>query len=125
MSKKRKERRQKKDHTGMAFAIAGLFTCAVVVLVEDIVYSVTDEPSWKTLRFHPVSIFVGTLVFLGLLYLLQRMNDRERAPQYLEPYLPLLGFSGLNLALKLNVVWLVLVAVASIVWSVAQVRRLR
>jgi hypothetical protein len=125
MSRRRKERRQKEDHTGMAFGISGIFACAVIALVEDIFYFATDETLWNTLRFHPVSIFVGTLVFLGLLYCLQRMNDPERALQYLEPYWPLLGFSGLNLALKLNAAWLLLVAVACIVWSVAQVRRLR
>jgi hypothetical protein len=108
----------------MAFGIAGIFACAIVALVEDIFYSASDVPlsSW---RFHPISIFIGTLAFLSLLYLLQSMHDRERALLYLEPYTPLLGFSGINLALKLNVAWLVPVAVACIVWSMAQVRRLR
>ena len=125
MNRRRKERRQQEDHTGMAFAIAGIFACAVIALVEDIFYFSTDVPFWNTLRVHPVSMFVGTLVFLGLLYGLQRMNDAERALQYLEPYLPLLGFSAINLALKLNAAWLLPVVAACIVWSVAQVRRLR
>jgi hypothetical protein len=29
MSRRRKERRQKEDHTGMAFGISGIFACAV------------------------------------------------------------------------------------------------
>jgi hypothetical protein len=109
----------------MAFAIAGIFACAVIALVEDIFYFATDMPFWNTLRFHPVSIFAGVLVFLGLLYILQRMNHGERALQYLEPYLPLLGFSGVNLALKFNAAWLLPVAVACIVWSVTQTRGCR
>jgi hypothetical protein len=107
----------------MAFAIAGIFACAVVALVEDIFYFATDVPFWNTWRFHPISIFAGTIAFIVLLYLLQRMNNRERALQYLEPYLPLLGFSGANLALRLNTAWLLPVAFVSVVWSVAQVRK--
>ncbi len=125
MNRKRKERRQQGDHTDMAFAISGLFACAIVALVEDIFYFATGVPFWDTWRFHPASIFAGTLAFLGLVYLLQRMNDRAHALRYLEPYVPLLGFSGANLALKLNPAWLLPVALACVVWSVAQVRRLR
>jgi uncharacterized membrane protein YhaH (DUF805 family) len=109
----------------MAFAISGIFACALVEVLEDIFYSATDVPSWNTWRFHPVSIFVGTLAFLGLLYILQRMNDPAHALQYLEPYIPLVGFSGVNLALKLNATWLLPVALFSVAWSVVQVRRLR
>jgi hypothetical protein len=109
----------------MAFAISGIFACALVEVVEDIFYFATDVPFWNTWRFHPVSIFVGTLAFLGLLYCLQRMNHQERALQYLEPYLPLLVFSGVNLALKLNAAWLLPGALFSVAWSVVQVRRLR
>ncbi len=109
----------------MAFAISGIFACTIVAAVEDIFYFATDVPFWNTWRFHPVSIFAGTLVFLGLLYSLQRMNDPPHALQYLEPYLPFLGFSGANLALKLNAAWLLPVALACVVWSVAQVSRLR
>ena len=53
------------------------------------------------------------------------MNDRKHALHYLEPYTPLLGFSGANLALKVHTAWLLPVAAVSIVWSVLQVRRLR
>jgi hypothetical protein len=125
MRKRRKEWRQQQDQTGMAFAISGLFAGAIVALGEDVFYFATDVPFWDTWRFHPVSIFAGTLVFLGLLYLLLRMNDRAHAFQYLEPYMPLLGLSGANLALKLNSAWLLPVALACVVWSVFQVRRMR
>ena len=125
MSKRRKERRQQEDHTGMAFAISGIFACALVAATEDIFYSATDVPSWSMWRVHPPSMFAGILVFLGLLYLLQRMNDPGHALQYLEPYSPLLGLSGLNLALKLDAAWLLPVALGCALWSVAQVRRLR
>lgn len=125
MSRRRKGRHQQEDHTGMAFAISGIFACTIIAAVEDTLYFATDVPFWNTWRFHPGPIFAGTLAFLGLLYCLQRMNDRERALQYLEPYTPLLGLSAANLALKLNAAWLLPVALACILWSVAQVRRLR
>ena len=124
MSRRRRQKRQQ-DPTGLAFAISALWGCAVIVAVEDVFYSASDTPFWNTWHFHPVSIFVGTLAFLGLLYLLQSMNDRKRALQYLEPYVPLLGFSGVNLGLKLNAAWLLPVALACAIYSVAQVRRLR
>ncbi len=109
----------------MAFVIAGIFACLIVAVVEDVSDSATGASSWSVWHLYPVSIFAGTLTFLGLLYFLQRMNDRKHALRYLEPYTPLLGFSGANLALKVNTVWLLPVAVVSIVWSVVQVRRLR
>jgi hypothetical protein len=122
MSRRRKEQQ---DHSAMAFGIAAIFAVVIVEVVEDIFYFATDVPFWNTWRFHPASIFAGTLAFLGLLYVLQRMHDREHALQYLGPYLPLLGLSGANLALKLNGVWLFPVALACAAWSVARVRRLR
>ncbi|MGB7555686.1 MAG: hypothetical protein WBM04_15035 [Candidatus Korobacteraceae bacterium] len=122
MSRRRRQKRQQ-DPTGLAFAISALWGCAVIVAIEDVFYS--DLPFWNTSHIHPVSIFVGTLAFLGLLYLLQSMTDRKRALQYLEPYMPLLGFSGVNLGLKLNAGWMLPVALGCALYSVAQVRRLR
>ncbi len=124
MSRRRRQKRQQ-DPTGLAFAISALWGCAVIVALEDVFYSASDTPLWKTWHFHPVSIFVGTLAFIGLLYLLQSMTDRKRALHYLEPYVPLLGFSGVNLELKLNAAWLLPVALACAIYSVAQVRRMR
>lgn len=124
MNRKRRERRGQ-NNTGMAFGIAAIFACGIVAVVEDIFYFATDVPFWNTWRFHPVSVFAGSLAFLGLLYFLLRMHDRAHALQYLEPYIPLVGVSGVNVALKRNVAWLLPVALACVVWSVAQVRRLR
>ncbi len=118
-------RRGQQDHTGTAFGIAAIFGLVIVEVVEDIFYFATDVPFWNTWRFHPASFFVGTLAFLGLLYVLQRMHDRQHALRYLEPFTPLLGLSGANLAFKLNAAWLLPVALGCAVWSVAQVRRLR
>ena len=109
----------------MAFGIAAIFACGIVGVAEDLYYFATDVVFWNTWRFHPASIFTGTVAFLGLSYFLLRMHDREHALRYLEPYMPLLGLSGANLALKVNGAWLLPVAFACAVWSVAQVRRLR
>ncbi len=109
----------------MAFWIAAIFACGVVGVVEDTYYFATDVVFWNTWRLHPASMFAGTLAFLGLLYFLQRMHNREHALRYLEPYIPLLVLSSANLLLKLNGAWLFPVAFACALWSMAQVRRLR
>jgi hypothetical protein len=123
MSRSRNGQRRE-DHTQIAFVIAGIFACLVIAVIEDV--SQSAAPSSSTFwHFHPVSIFVGTLTFMGLMYFLQRMNDRKHALRYLEPYTLLLGLSGANLGLKMNTAWLLPIAVVSIAWSVVQVRRLR
>ncbi len=109
----------------MAFWIAGIFACGVVGVTEDIYYFATEVVFWSTWHFHPISIFLGTLAFLGLLYFLMRMHDRDHALLYLEPYVPLLVLSSANLLLKVNGAWLFPVAFACALWSMAQVRRLR
>ena len=109
----------------MAFWIAAIFACGIVGVTEDIYYFATDVVFWNTWHFHPASIFLGTLAFLGLLYFLMRMHDRDHALRYLEPYVPLLVLSSANLVLKLNGAWLFPVAFACALWSMAQVRRLR
>jgi len=65
----------------MAFIIAAIVACLAVAVVEDILYFATGVPFWST-GFHPVSIFAGSAVFLGLLYFLQRMHDPRHALQY-------------------------------------------
>jgi hypothetical protein len=122
MSKRRKDRTQE-DHTTMAFIIATIFSCATILVLEDGYYS--DRPFWGIWRFHLPSLFVGTAAFVGLLYFLQHLNDRRYALKYVEPYAPLLVFSGFNLLFKLSATWFALIAAASITWSVFQVRRLR
>jgi hypothetical protein len=122
VSRRRKEH-DRGDHTTMAFVIAAIFGCTVVAVVEDAWYFATGVVFWNTRRFHPDSIFLGALAFTGLLYFLQRMNNGDRAVQYVQPYLPLVVLSGANVALKLNPAWLLPVALACIGWSVVQVRR--
>jgi uncharacterized membrane protein YedE/YeeE len=107
----------------MAFIIAVLFACATILVLEDGYYS--DRPFWGIWRFHLPSLFVGTAAFVGLLYFLQRMNDKRYALKYVEPYAPLLVFSGLNLVFKLSAGWFALIAVGCITWSVLQVRQVR
>lgn len=107
----------------MAFIIATIFSCATILVLEDGYYS--DRPFWGIWRFHLPSLFVGTAAFVGLLYFLQHLNDRRYALKYVEPYAPLLVFSGFNLLFKLSATWFALIAAASITWSVFQVRRLR
>jgi len=124
MSRSRNGQRRE-DHTQIAFVIAGIFACLVIAVIEDVSQSAASASSSGFWHFHPVSIFVGTLTFMGLMYFLQRMNDRKHALRYLEPYTLLLGLSGANLALKVNTAWLLPIAVVSIAWSVVQVRRLR
>ena len=107
----------------MAFIIAVIFSCATIIVLEDGFYS--DRPFWGIWHFHLLSLFVGTSAFMGLLYFLQHMNDKRYALKYVQPYTPLLVFSGLNLVFKLSATWFALIAVMSITWSVYQVRRLR
>lgn len=116
--------RRKKDHTDTAFMIAAFAGCAAVAAAEDVYYFATDVVFWDTWRLHPSSVFIGTLVFLITLYLMQRLNNAKHALRYLGPYTPLLGASSANLALKLNGFWLLPVAALSIAWSVVQVREL-
>jgi hypothetical protein len=122
MTRRHKDRTQE-DHTAMAFIISAIFSCATILVLEDGYYS--DRPFWGIWRFHSPSLFVGTAAFVGLLYFLQHMNDKRYALKYVQPYTPLLVFSGLNLVFKLSATWFALIAVMSITWSVYQVRRLR
>ena len=98
---------------------------AAVAVVEDVRYSATGIPLWSSWHFEPASIFAGMLAFVGVLYCLQRINNRPRALEYVEPYLPLLVLSGANLMLKLNSMWLLLALLPSIAWSVSRMRKAR
>ncbi len=104
--------------------IAAFAGCAAVAAAEDVYYFATDVVFWNTWRLHPSAVFIGTLVFLITLYLMQRLNNAKHALRYLGPYTPLLGASSANLALKLNGFWLLPIAAVSIAWSVVQVREL-
>lgn len=98
---------------------------AAVAVVEDVRYSATGIPLWSSWHFQPASIFAGMIVFVGVLYCLQRMNDPARALEYVEPYLPTLVLSAANLLLKFNPVWLLAVLLPSVAWSMGRVRRTR
>jgi hypothetical protein len=122
MARSRKQGAQ--DYTRVAFTVAAILGCAVVAAIEDMLH-VTDDMPWKPWQLHPVSIFGGIMAFTGLLYLLQRMNDKHHAGEYLQPYLPLLALSCATVTLKVNVRWLLPAILVSIVCSVAQVRKFR
>lgn len=122
---KRGKRQQNDDHTAIAFLAAAMLGLAAVAVVEDVRYSATGIPLWSSWHFQPASIFAGMLAFVGVLYCLQRINNRPRALEYVEPYLPLLVLSGANLALKVNSMWLLLALLPTIAWSVSRTRRSR
>ena len=109
----------------MAFAIAAIAGCGVGAFVEDTFFFATGASFRQAWRMHPSAIFAGGLAFIAGLYFLQRLNDRPHAIEYVQPYVPFLGVSGINLAVKWNPVWLVPVAVGCVTWSAIQVRRLR
>jgi hypothetical protein len=103
MSRKRKARSQQ-DHTFMAFSIAALSGLTVIALAEDIRYFAEGSPEsfLQTFRVQPISMFVGSLAFVTILYLLQRLNDREHALDYVYPYVLLVAVSAFDLALRFN-----------------------
>jgi hypothetical protein len=123
--RRRTKRRHNEDHTIIAFLAAAMLGSAAVAVVEDVRYSATGVPLWTSWHFQPASIFAGMLAFVGVLYCLQRINNRPRALEYVEPYLPLLVLSGANLMLKLNSMWLLLALLPSIAWSVSRMRKTR
>lgn len=92
--RRRARRRQSEDYTAIAFLAASILGVAAVAVVEDVRYSATGIPLWSSWHFQPASIFAGMLAFVGVLYCLQRVNNRPRALEYVEPYLPLLVLSG-------------------------------
>lgn len=120
--KRGRQERSEQDHSGMAFVIAAVFSLATVAGLEGSFYS--DLPFWSTRHIHEPSLLGGTVVFVGLLYFLQYMNDKRYAFKYAEPYIPLLLFSGINVVVKLSVTWFVLVVMVSVSWSIVQARRL-
>jgi hypothetical protein len=123
--RRRPRKRQQEDHTSIAFFSAATLACVVIAAVEDVRYSATGVPLWSSWRLQPVSIFAGALSFVGLLYCLERINNRSRAVAYIEPYLPLVVLSGANVMLKLNPAWLLPVVLGCVTWSVGRVRKTR
>ena len=126
MSRKRKARGRGSDVMtpfGIA-AIAGVLAAAVV---EELRYFAEGslESFLHTWRIQPVSLFIGSVVFVATLYLLQLLNDREHALKYVYPCAPLVAFSGADLAIRLNPLWVAVVALVCAGCSFMQVRVLR
>lgn len=111
----------------MTFGIAAIVAVTAAAVVEDLRYFAEGSPEsfLRTWRIQPVSMFVGSLVYVAILYMLQLLNDRDRALKYVIPYVPLVAFSGADLAIRLNPVWVAVVALVCVGGSILQVRILR
>jgi len=116
--------RDRRDETVMAFGIAAIAGIAAAAVAEDLRYFAEGSPEsfLKTWRAQPVSIFVGVLVYVAVFYMLQMLNARQHALKYACPYVPLLVFSGVNLTLRVNPLWVAVVALACFGGSVLQIR---
>jgi len=125
MNRKRKAR-DRGDETVLTFGIAAIAGVAAAAVAEDFRFFAEGAPETflRTWRMQPAAIFVGALVYVVMLYLLQLLNDREHALQYVYPYLPLVVFSGINLAVRLNPLWVAAVALLCFGGSILQVRSL-
>ena len=126
MAKKRRVR-HREDHTTMTFTIALILGVTAVAVAEDFRYFAEGSPEsfLRTWHIQPISMFAGSLVYVSSLYMLQLLNDRGHAIKYLYPYLPMVVFSGANLAVKLNSLWVAAVAIACLACSIFQVRAMR
>lgn len=123
MSRRRNSRTQGTS-TILTFGIAVIVGVAAAAVVEDMRYFAEGSPEsfLQTWRIQPVSMFVGSLVYVATLYLLQLLNDRPRALNYVFPYVPLIVFSGVDLAIRSNPLWVGLLAVVCFGCSVLQMR---
>jgi hypothetical protein len=121
--RKKQNPRGRGETTLLTFGIAAIVAVAAAAVAEDMRYFAEGSPDsfLQTWRIQPVSLFVGSLVYVATLYLLQRLNDRQRALNYVFPYVPLVVFSGLDLAVRLNPLWVGAVAAACFAWSLLQV----
>jgi hypothetical protein len=108
----------------LTFGIAVIVGVAAAAVVEDLRYFAEGSPDsfLQTWHIQPVSMFVGSLVYVTTLYFLQLLNDRQRALSYVFPYVPLVVFSGVDLAIRLNPRWVGAVALVCIGCSVLQTR---
>jgi len=121
---RRRNSRAQDDSTILTFDIAVIVGVAAAAMVEDLRYFAEGSPEsfLQTWHIQPVSMFVGSLVYVATLYLLQLLNDRPRALNYVFPYVPLVVFSGVDLAIRMNPLWVAVVAVVCFVCSVLQIR---
>jgi len=116
MARKRKQHREQ-DHTAIAFLIAAVFGVGTFAAAEMVLSD--DNVSWRTWHIYPVSLFAGTLMFAGLVYLLKRLDNTNRPAEYLLPYIPLFLLSCADLLLKVRPIWLLPIILACIAWGVA------
>ena len=123
MMRKKRNPAERGDLTILTFGIAAIVGVCAAAVVEDMRYFAEGSPDsfLQTWRIQPVSMFVGSLVFVTTLYLLQRLNDRQHALNYVFPYVPLVVFSGLDLAIRLNPLWVGAVAALCFGWSIVQI----
>ena len=126
MSRKRKARDRGSDVL-MPFGIAAIAGVLAAAVVEDLRYFADGSPEsfLQTWHIQPVSMFLGSLVFITMLYMLQLLNDRARALKYIYPYVPLVLFSAANLAIRLNPVWVAVVALVCVGCSFLHTRVVR
>jgi len=122
-------RRKRNSHTqesvlALTFGIAVVVGVLAAAVAEDLRFFATGSPEsfLQTWRIQPVSMFAGSLAFVATLYLLQRLNDPPRALNYLVPYVPLVVFSGADLAIRCHPLWVGVVAVACFTGSLVQIR---
>jgi hypothetical protein len=125
MSRKRKTH-DRRGHRGMTFGIAATVGVTAAAVAEDLRYFAEGSPESfvRTWRIQPVSLFVGSLAYVAVLYLLQLLNDREHAMRYVYPYVPLVMFSGANVVIRVNPLWVGIVALLCAGCSILQVRLL-
>jgi hypothetical protein len=111
------------DITILTFSIAVVVGLAAAAVSEDLRYFAEGSPDsfLQTWRIQPVSMFAGSLVYVATLYALQLLNDRRRALNYVFPYVPLVVFSGIDLAVRLNPLWVGAVAVLCVGCSILQI----
>jgi hypothetical protein len=125
--RKRRSPRERGDSTILTFGIAAIVGVAAAAVAEDLRYFAEGSPDsfLQTWRIQPVSMFAGSLVFVTTLYLLQRLNDRQHALNYVFPYVPLVVFSGIDLAARLNPLWVGVVAALCFGCSILQIHFLQ
>lgn len=123
MSRKRKVR-DRSHGLLKPFAIAAIAAVTAAAVVEDLRYFAEGSPEsfLRTWRIQPVSMFIGSVVYVVTLYLLQLLHDRRHAVKYVYPYVPLLAFSGVDVAIRLSPLWIAFVALVCVGCSILQVR---
>ena len=123
MTRSRKAR-DRNDGMLKPFVIAAIVAVTTAAVVEDLRYFAEGSPEsfLQTWRIQPVSMFIGSLVYVVALYLLHFLNDRRHAVKYVIPYAPLVALSTADLAIRLSPLWIAFVALVCVGCSILQVR---